>query len=146
MICGLAALAQNVRAPFSIVLATANPSIKPGTDVWVKIQLTNNTRHDLSLPVMDINGVDAEYQFDVRSTDGSSVAKIVNAHPEIKIGSIKSRTVKPGESTRWEEVRASKVYDMSRPGEYVIQVSRVVSENATEGIVKSNTITITVTE
>ncbi len=148
LICGTAALgiAQSVQPPFTLSLTAVSPSVRAGTDVWVKIQLTNKTQHDLSAPVVDTNGVDTGYQYDVRVANGDLAAKVANAHPEIQIGSFKSRVVKPGASTGWEEVRVSKVYDMSRPGEYVIQVARPVSGKAEDGVVKSNTITVTVTE
>jgi hypothetical protein len=138
------ATAQSAQSPFSISLATASPSVKAGTDVWMKIQLTNKTQHNLSVPIMDANGVDTEYQYDVHAMSGDPAAKAPNAHPEIQIGSIKSRIVKPGESTGWEEVRVSKVYDLSRPGEYVIQVSRQVPDQK-DAVVKSNKVNITVT-
>jgi hypothetical protein len=39
----------------------------------------------------------------------------------------------------------SRLHDMSRPGQYVIQVSRYVSDNLKDGVLKSNIITVTVT-
>jgi hypothetical protein len=39
---------------------------------------------------------------------------------------------------------ASKLYDMSRPGKYLIQVSRVVPKELGGGVVKSNAVTVTV--
>lgn len=40
----------------------------------------------------------------------------------------------------------TKFYDMSRPGKYTIQVSRAVPKELGGGTVKSNAITVTVTE
>jgi hypothetical protein len=42
--------------------------------------------------------------------------------------------------------RISGLYDLSQPGQYKIQVSRAISDNPKAGVVKSNTITVTVTE
>jgi hypothetical protein len=145
LICGTIALgtARSAQAPFSISLAATDQSVKAGADVWVKIQLTNKSQQDLSAPVMETNGVDTEYQYDVRGTNGAAPNKVPNAHPEIQIGSIKSRILKPGQSSGWQEVRVSKVYDLTHPGEYMVQVSREVPGQ--KEVVKSNTVTVIIT-
>ena len=148
MICATVAFgtAQSASPPFSISLAAPSATVKAGDVVWVKIQLTNTSHHDLSVPVNDVNGVDANYNYEVRAADGKVLEKAARQHPEIQIGSFRSRTLKPGESTAWQEERVSVIYGMTRPGRYLIQVSRPVSEKPKAGVVKSNTITITVTE
>jgi len=52
---------------------------------------------------------------------------------------------RPNESTK-ENIALSDLYDLSHPGQYTIQVSRAVSDKPKDGVVKSNTITVTVTE
>ena len=54
------------------------------------------------------------------------------------------RTLKPGESAD-SVTGVSPEYDMSRPGQNVIQLSRPISDNPDDGVVKSNKVTITVT-
>lgn len=132
--------------PFSISLAATGTSINAGSDIWVSVQLTNKTSHNLSVPITEVNGVDMAYQYDVRRDSGVLVERLANDHPEVQIGSFKSRILKPGESTAREEVRLSKLNNMSRPGINVIRISRRVSTNPKEGVVKSNDITVTVTE
>jgi hypothetical protein len=39
----------------------------------------------------------------------------------------------------------SRLYDLSQPGDYTIQLSRAVSDDPKNGVVKSNVITVTVT-
>ena len=54
-------------------------------------------------------------------------------------------TVRPGE-TRTESQDVARIYDMTRPGKYVIQVFRAISStNEKAGLVGSNKITVTVT-
>ena len=54
-----------------------------------------------------------------------------------------TRTLKPGESVS-NITNVARWPDFSKPGEYVIQVSRHVNDDEKQGVVKSNTITITV--
>ena len=134
--------AQTAQSPFSIVIESEKQSFKAGSDVWIRLRLTNLTKQDLSVPVMDVNGVDAEYEYEVRGPGGTPANKVPNPHPEIQIGSSKSGVVKAGQSTAWEEIRVSKVYNMTQPGQCSIHVSRPLPN---DGVVKSNTITVTVT-
>jgi hypothetical protein len=54
-------------------------------------------------------------------------------------------TLKPNETLE-DEVIVDKLYDLTRPGKYFIQVIRQFPEQMGEGLVRSNTIEITVTE
>jgi hypothetical protein len=49
----------------------------------------------------------------------------------------------PGESAG-SSVTLTKLYDLGRPGVYTIQIWQPVSDNPTDGVVKSNIITVTV--
>ena len=52
--------------------------------------------------------------------------------------------LKPGESNNFDSYIGRR-NDMSRPGKYVIQVSRfIVSSHKENGVVKSNAVTVTV--
>jgi hypothetical protein len=53
--------------------------------------------------------------------------------------------LKPGEAQAGTAT-ITRLYDLSRPGNYTIQVSQPLSDNPEDGVVKSNTITVTVTE
>jgi hypothetical protein len=64
-------------------------------------------------------------------------------HPEITSGHAVFRTVKPGESVIDSEA-IGRLFDMTKPGKYVIQVSRRIADGGNERVVKSNKIILTV--
>jgi hypothetical protein len=64
-------------------------------------------------------------------------------HPEQIPGHFRLCNLKPGE-TITNDSRISWLFDMSRPGKYVIQVSRTIPEDDKSSVVKSNSITVTV--
>ena len=70
--------------------------------------------------------------------------KKVYPHPELATGSaILDRIVKPGASlTGTQDI--GRLFDVTRPGKYVIQASRRVSDEKDSDIVKSNRVTFTV--
>ncbi len=132
------------QAPFSVTLTTEKPVVKAGEEVWVRIQLTNKSKRDVNCTSADVGPVNLSYQYDVHDSAGNPVKKVI-AHPELIPGHFRFCNLKPGESIT-NDNRVSWLYDMTRPGKYVIQVSRVISDNEKSVVVKSNTITITVTE
>ena len=138
---------QNHQAPFSIAISTDTPVVKAGSDVWIKIQKTNLSTHDIDCTAAPSNatGVDRKYQYDVRDSNQKPLAKIAISHPELESGSIWPCTLKPGQSTPGSANRISGLYDLSHPGNYQIHVSQDVSNNPKAGVVTSNTITLTVT-
>jgi len=146
LLAGITALwtpvsAHNAHASFSIVITTDNPVIKAGSDVVIKIRMTNNSNHDVDCTMAPANGLDRKYQYDVRDAQGNPAAKIVRSHPELESGSILPCTLKPGQSTPPVDNSISWIYDLTHPGKYVVQVSR---DDPKEGKAKSNTITLTV--
>ena len=138
---GMSGTAQKA---FSITIGTEKAAVKTGSQVWVKIQLTNTSNREVDCSAAYVDGVDARYQYDVRGVGGNPVRKIVKQHPELVSGSIQLCTLKRGESTDGGN-DISTLFDMSQPGEYVIQLSRPVSSNPKDGVVKSNKIVVTVT-
>ena len=137
--------AQSVPDPFSITLAAKTATVKRGTSVWVKIQLTNNSAQDLdeSGTINGMTGADPNLSFKVRDEDGKLKQKKVHKHPELASGKPINRTIAPGETLE-EEQDVSRLFDMTEPGSYVIEVSRRASDAQKDKSVKSNTITVTV--
>jgi len=133
--------------PFTLVISSEAKSFKTGSAVEVKLSMTNNSDRaiDTSAAISDLMGVDPNFLFDVRDAAGKLVSKRVYEHPELATGhAILNRIIKPGKSLE-ETPDLSRLYDMSRPGEYDVQASRRASENEKDGVVKSNRIRITVT-
>jgi hypothetical protein len=133
--------------PFSLNLSAAADNVTAGSDVHVKIEMKDVSNHDVDCTGAPSNGLDRAYQYEVRDDRGRLVPKIVKKHPEIgETFSTWPCRLKPGETATAAGGLISRLYDMSRPGQYTIQVSRSISDNPKDGVVKSNKITITVTE
>ena len=131
--------------PFTITISAETASVKAGSDVYIKIQMTNVSKHDLNCSIFDEGevGADLEYWYTVRDSAGTALPE--RAMPEELGGHIRLCTIKPGQTATSGGNRISTLFDMKRPGEYLVQVTRAVSANSKDGLVKSNVIKITVT-
>ncbi len=130
------------KQPLTIDISTEKPTVRVGGSVWIKVHVTNTSKRELdfSATVSNMTGADPNYQFTVRDETGNAVAARTYEHPELATGSPVSRSLKPGESFA-DDQDVGRIIDMRRPGQYAIQVAW--TKNAA---VRSNTITVTVTE
>lgn len=147
-ITAVLALGQNdtAKEPFTVVINVETPIVKAGSGVSVNGRLTNisNQPLDTSGCYCGPSGLDSYLTWEVRDDKGHLAAKRVYPHPELATSSaILERTVKQGESLAGSQ-DISRLYDMSRPGKYVIQASRPVSDAKDACVVKSNKVTVTV--
>ena len=130
--------------PFKIAITADSPTVVAGSDVWIKVSLTNTSNQDAPEGVAYILGnIDSSFQFEVRDNQGELVPKRTYPHPELATGSVRFRTISRGETYTQNQL-VSALYDMRKPGEYTIQVSRRINYNPEDDI-KSNIVTITVT-
>jgi hypothetical protein len=139
--------AQNAaEQPFTISIAAPTPVVKTGVDVRINVKLTNRSLIDLneSGSISSMTGLDPNLVFDVRDTRGNLIAKRVYEHPELATGTPVNCFLKPGE-TLAEQQNVARLYDMTKPGSYVVQVFREFSAGAQRRVVKSNKVTIVVT-
>jgi len=139
----LALCQQSNNPPFKIAITTESPTVVAGSDVWIKVSLTNTSDHDVNEGAMYITEInlDSTFRVEVRDEHGKMVPKRTYPHPELGYtGSVRFRTISRGE-TYTQEQRVSALYDMRKPGEYAIQVWRRDPKDD----IKSDIITITVT-
>jgi hypothetical protein len=129
--------------PFSIVIRAPKTVVRAGMPVEIRIRMTNRSDREIVPLAFYSLGADIAYKYEVRDKSGKHVANKTIFHPIYASGF--DRSLKRGESADEESSLVSDVRDMSAPGQYTIQVSRTVSENPKDGIVRSNTITVTVT-
>jgi hypothetical protein len=131
--------------PFTIRIEAGKPEVKSGSEVWIKVHLINTGDRDLDMSggFSDSTGLDPNYHFDVRDDRGKLIPRRVYPHPELDTGKPVNRTVKPQQSFT-EDQRVSALYDMRRPGKYIIKVSRRASDNPKDGRIESNALTITI--
>ncbi len=149
---------KTVEHPFVVTISVENLgsqtgpdsySVKAGKEVFIKVHLTNTSRRKLALGYDKDSrtGVDFSHEYDVRDKNGNPAQKRAISHPEI--GSTghgwPARILKPHESMDITGDYISRLYDLSQLDAYTIQLSRAVSGDPKDGVVKSNTITVTVT-
>jgi hypothetical protein len=143
------------KPPFRLTL-TANPTVyKAGSEVRVQITQTN-TSDETMTTAKSIAPDQAEFHYtmDVRDSKGrpapqTEYGRDFNSkgddpkHTTVRVGNEGPILLKPGESME-DEAIITKFFDLSHPGKYTIQVSRLISRETDKGIVRSNTISITI--
>jgi hypothetical protein len=150
MVCAVIAgfgLSQKLRSgsSFTLVVST-EPTAGPGPDVWVKVRWTNTSAQalDASANILDATNVDPNLLFELRDNRGRPVRKKVYKFPETS-GHAEFGVLNPGESIA-HDVNLARLFELKKPGKYTLQVSRSIPKSLGGGAVRSNKITITITE
>jgi hypothetical protein len=150
---------DNPELPFTLTASVnaRNPSqddrgdktVRVGSGVTVRIRKTNTT--DQEIPKLGPENGPSGYNFDVRDENGNLIAQqnpttqwAKGGGPAPVLGT-KDLVLQPGES-KIDYMPLSRWYDLSKPGRYTIQVSERVSNVPGSAVVKSNTVTITITQ
>ena len=133
------AAAPKQSQPFSIRISAAKSTITAGSPVYIKVVMTNTSKHDVDCSSFYVNGSDLRFRVKVENQDGKSM-KTQKAHPELLPGSFQPCTLAPGESTLAREILITAFHDLSQPGTYRIHVDRVNTEK--DGAVSSNVISV----
>jgi hypothetical protein len=145
----LSVLAQTSpgRAPFTITISAVRATVRAGDEVEVLVSVKNltNREMDFSANISDLTGIDPNYVFEVSNDRGSPASRRAYPHPELATGHAVFRKLQPG-ATITDTEPVSRLFDMTKPGKYIIQVSRRISDDKSEGTVRSNKITITVAQ
>ncbi|MGB6499412.1 MAG: hypothetical protein WBF09_20615 [Candidatus Acidiferrum sp.] len=137
---------NSAKPPFKIVIAVESATIKAGSGVSINARLANTSNQplDASGCYCGPSGLDSLFTWVVRDK-GHLTAKKVYPHPELATGEvILDRVVQPGSELSGDQ-DISRLYDMTKPGKYVIQASRAIPKEMGGGVVKSNAVTVTVT-
>jgi hypothetical protein len=145
--CALFAVSQAASRPFKLIISAEDPVVKAGSNIFIKVQMTNTSNHDEDCSMSDNSmlGMDVRYKYDVRDSTGNAASENVIKHPELATGHFRLCTLKPGDTATSGGNLITKLYKLNQPGDYLVQVSRDVSDNPKDGMVKSNTIKVTVT-
>jgi hypothetical protein len=119
-----------------------------GDPIKMAITMKNISDHDITMSKWVGNSqAELNYEIIVRGNNGEMPieTRYKNVIKEGGIGgSRKIFPLKPGEEIT-ETSNINKLYDLSRPGEYTIQVEKELPASEGKGMAQSNTITITVT-
>jgi hypothetical protein len=122
--------------------------VKSGEDVGINIvkKVTSKYEVDCSIAWSSLSGLDERYQYDVRDSAGIPVPKREILTPLPWANQASGRICRPGEADGGSGNNSiSRIYSMSRPGNYTIQVSQPASQDPANGVVKSNVIMVKVT-
>ena len=122
--------------------------VRAGKDVGINITKRVTSKHDVdcSTAWSNMSGLDEKYQYDVRDSAGNPAAKHAILSPLPWASQTSSQVCRPGEGDSGSGNNSiTRLYDLSKPGSYSIQVSQPVSDNPADGIVKSNIIRVRVT-
>ena len=134
------------RQPLSIKISAKPSTVRAGSSVMIDLYVTNLSRTDLDTgaSISELTGIDPNYVYGVRDSAGHGVAKRLYRHPELALGHAILGTLKPGESvTLHQEI--SRLFDLTHPGKYSVQVSRRFPWNHKDILVRSNKIVLTIT-
>jgi hypothetical protein len=142
--CGLAAtfvgaqVAPHPQVPILVTISVPSPEVKAGSELKLDVVMTN-TSNELVLLSM----YPWDFRIDVRDSAGIAVGETKDANDSaargLGSGSYQATALPPHKVVRWKETLDKKL-DLSKPGKYTIQVTRMYGKTE----VKSNTITITV--
>jgi hypothetical protein len=154
-LCILFALASqpiaqtNSGAAFQLNIEAEAPSVASGGKIVLQIMLANISDSALVFGQrMRPDQAEWDYRIDVRNEKGEAVAETAYGRIRLEVVTLFSsqmKTVAPGHSLK-EEVTLSKLYDLTIPGRYTVQVSRHAHDRDSGQLVTSNTATIIVTD
>jgi hypothetical protein len=141
-----ASFTESSTPPFALTLDAEENPVKVGSEVKVDIMLTNSSNRAMH---MSYGLTESDYAFEVRDSQNRVPPETEFARKSKGRGYFSNDHlfyVQPGESLPKAPLVVSKFYDLSRPGKYNIQVSRAVPKELGDGTIKSNVVTITITE
>jgi hypothetical protein len=132
----------------TISIAARRAAYVSGRPIRIRVVLRNTTDREFTI-FQSVGGGSGEQYYSVRVTGPDGKAADLTAYGAAVLkhvpvpGSRIMRTVKPGEAAKVEYVTVSRLFDMTAPGTYVVQVSRR-SPLDSAVVLKSNTLTIEV--
>jgi hypothetical protein len=151
--CLLVATVVSVRAagdgpqPFTIAIKVTNGALRVGDEVRIHVTLENVSSKQIMIRRTPSPAqAEEHYAVRVRYADGKDVPRTeygTAADSRQFAGSKIKVRLMPGE-TMEEDTVLSKQFNLSSPGEYTVQLSRPVSDDLKDGIVKSNKLTVSI--
>jgi hypothetical protein len=152
--------AESSLAPFSVSISTRPTTVKTGSEVAIKVTITNTSGSKIEIG-RSVGQNEGEMNQDLEILDNQGKRTATTSYgrrvkgegrergehgeppPPAIIGSDIFFPIEPGKSIE-DIIIANKLYDLSQPGKYTIQVTRF-DPYYSKTSVKSNIITLTVT-
>jgi hypothetical protein len=136
--------------PFTLFITPMKSVVKSGDKVRTQVGIKNSSDHRLRLRVTYSM---LDYGVTVWRSDGTLAPdtelgnRIKNENDQIPRLRVTDAYVNPnGVYIEAGDLFVGRLYDMDQPGQYTIQLQRDIPEELGGGIVKSNVVTVTVTE
>lgn len=151
-LAAVAAGAANQGGPLTLTLAAPKRTLKAGQPLVLRVKVTNTSNQAVNTPITlgDPGLASDVYRIHVLDEQGQPASSWVPPPPPkggivIRAGTMPGRELEPG-GTLVDEVNISHVYDLTRPGKYRISIAEPYyrGPGLPNGLVKSNTITVTV--
>jgi hypothetical protein len=137
---------QSSTPPFALMLEAEENPVKAGSEVKVDITLSNSSNRAMHV---SYGSTESDYAFEVRDSQNRIPPETEFARKSKGTAYFSSDQLfylQPGESLPKATLVVSKFYVFSRSGKYKIQVSRAVPKELDGGTIKSNVVTLTITE
>ena len=143
-----------VEPSFALSVTAAQDAVKAGSSVTLTITLTNTSDRKIQV-VKEAGGRGPlDLRLDVRDGQGNTVRRAgpklskekngrIVKHIYVWASSVTNVDLPPGQKVT-DVLPVDRLFDLTQPGKYSIQASRYDSETKTW--VKSNTVTVTVTQ
>lgn len=161
-ICGVADAAEGNAYPYTVTISTPRETIRPGDEVLIHVVMTNVSDHEIAVDrVPNPSNADCDYRIQVQGKSGlveyEDGHKCIGPLPLGKDGAYKY--LRPGEKLEGDTnlnrilhidsdgedlANASRTFDFTSPGEYVIQFFRTDVYGKKTEYVPSNQIAIVV--
>lgn len=112
--------------PFALTIEAKDPAVKAGSEVQVAITLRNTSNRAMD---MTVGLTERDYAFDVRDSQNRTPPETdltQKSKGRAYFSNDQTFTLQPGESLPKAILSLTKFYDLSHPGRYTVQVSRVV--------------------
>lgn len=134
--------------PLTISISVVNPTVKVGTEIRIHVVLRNVSDKAMLIPTSpDPSEAELHYRVQVRDKSEKDAPETTYGHTVRTTGFSGSEmkiSLQPG-GTLEQDTLLRKLFDLSTPGVYEVQLSRRVPYDPNGETVKSNMITITVT-
>jgi len=129
---------KNVQ-PFALTIRTAQSTVAMGSDIRVEVTLTNTSGRDIAFAKsVGDDAAEFNYVIDMHDAHGKPLAETEH-HRRVKAEdsqpishSNQIVTLKPGESLK-ENAILNNLYEISRPGKYLILAQRDVPQELGKG-------------
>lgn len=139
----------SVEPSFSIAITAAKQTVKLGDDIRITVTLTNSSPRQMYLE-NERNDPAQDYMVSVQDENGKRPMFTKDFSTPRELSSSYFEEIKPGDGLK-SEIVLNAIYDISTPGKYTVQLWKAIRPNlfagaapAMQGVVKSNTITVTV--